>query len=77
MDVEQQIKDLVIARLEALPENVEISIGSKDALNKTDLIRHVKDGDDLGRKIMEVEMNFLRSMKEGSFYESLRIGNEA
>lgn len=69
MNQQEEIKELVIARLQTLPEGKEISIGSDGEFTKEELIRHVEKGDEIGKKITEVEINFLRSLKEGIFYE--------
>lgn len=61
----EEIKDLVISRLETLPENQKVSIGSKGEFSKYQLIDHVKKGDKIGKKIIEVELEFLRSLKKG------------
>lgn len=65
---EQEIKQLVVERLKVLPDNVGLSIGSAGEFNKSALISHVEQGDDIGRKIVEVELNFLRGLKEGILY---------
>jgi hypothetical protein len=59
---------LVIARLQTLPDGVELSIGSEGDFTKDELINHVRQGDDVGQKIIELEMSFLRSLKSGVFY---------
>ncbi len=64
-----EIKQLVLARLKVLPNNIRISIGSHGDFNKKELIEHVEADDDIGKKIIEVEMHFLRSLKKGIFYE--------
>ena len=69
METTQEIIDLVIARLQNLPSNKEISIGSSPPLTKDELIKHVKKDDEIGKKMIAIEMDFLRSMKEGIFYE--------
>ncbi len=69
MENEQEIKNLVIARLKTLPEDKSISVGSDGDFTKDQLIQHVEDNDEIGKKVIEVEMNFLRAVKEGSFYE--------
>lgn len=75
---EQEIKALVIARLETLPEGKEISIGGDKGLSKEELIKHVEQGDEIGRKMIEIEMSFLRGLKEGFFYgEPDHIDNQA
>lgn len=67
---EQEIKQLVIERLKILPEDTGMSIGSQGDFNKNEMIDHVKKGDEIGQKIVEVEMNFLRGLKEGILYEA-------
>jgi len=67
--VSEDIKDLVIARLEVLPANKRISIGSSGEFDRDELVQHVKDGDDIGQKITELELTFLRALKEGTLLE--------
>ena len=64
-----EIKELIIARLETLPSNKKISIGSTGEYTKEELIKHIEEGDSIGKKITEVQMDFLKSLKEGIFYE--------
>ena len=68
MDQEQEIKNLVIARLGVLPEDIGISIGSSGNFNKEEMIAHVKSGDEIGKKITKVEMDFLKGLKQGAHY---------
>lgn len=66
MITNEEIKKLVIARLEAIPENYRLSIGSSpEPLTREDMIMHVKNEDETGKKIMEIELSFLRAMKTG------------
>ncbi len=65
----EEIKKLIIARLEILSSDKKISIGSSGEFSKKELIEHVKKGDEIGAKITEVQMEFLKSLKEGRFYE--------
>ena len=67
--LEHDIVELVIARLQALSEDVEISIGSDGEFTRDELITHVRQGDEVGQKIIDLEMSFLRSLKRGSFYD--------
>ncbi|OGZ02737.1 MAG: hypothetical protein A2946_04120 [Candidatus Liptonbacteria bacterium RIFCSPLOWO2_01_FULL_53_13] len=69
MENEQEIKELVIARLKTLPNNKDISIGSSGEFSKDELIEAVENEDQLGKKLIEVEMNFLRTLKDGLYYE--------
>lgn len=69
MEIEQEIRNLVIARLKTLPNDKSISVGSDGDFTKEELIQHVEESDEIGKKIVEAEMNFLRALKEGSLYE--------
>ncbi|QQG40512.1 MAG: hypothetical protein HYV37_03005 [Candidatus Levyibacteriota bacterium] len=64
----EQIKELVIARLQVLPPDASISIGSEGSFTRDELIVHVKKNDELGKKITEVELEYLKMLKEGIFY---------
>ena len=66
-NLDKDIQELVIARLQTLPESVEVSIESEGDFTKDELIDHVRHGDDIGKKIIDLEMSFLRSLKSGIF----------
>lgn len=68
---DDSVKELVLARLEVLPPDVNISIGSFRGLSRDEMIAHVKKGDAVGDKISKIEMEFLRQLKSGGFYEEL------
>lgn len=64
-NIPKDVKQLVIARLETFPKDRKISIGSKGEFTKEELIESVKKEDEIGRKIVEIELEFLRAFKEG------------
>lgn len=66
---DQEIRNLVIERLKTLPQQTGISIGSMGDFGKDELIQHVEQNDEIGKKIVEAELNFLRSLKEGLLYD--------
>ena len=66
---QEEIKNLVIARLEVLPSDVSISIGSQGQFTRDELIKHVEKNDKIGKKIIEVELEYLQKLKEGIFYD--------
>ena len=75
-DNTEEIKELVIARLQTLPDSKGISIGSFGEFTKEQLIERVQSGDEVGEKIIQVEMNFLRALKDGILYEKeLTVSN--
>jgi hypothetical protein len=56
--------ELVIARLRAMPANALVSAGlGGGVMNREELIEHVKNAskDELGRKIIEAHLSYLRS----------------
>lgn len=62
-NINEEIKQLVIARLEVLSEDTGISIGSEGEFTRDELIKRVKEGDEIGQKIIEVELDYLKSLK--------------
>lgn len=66
---QEEIKKLVIARLEALPSDKKISIGSKGEFTKEEVIDHVKKQDSIGKMMTNIELEFLRAMKGGLLNE--------
>ncbi len=61
---EEEIKKLVLIRLESMPSNIRISLGGRD-FSKEELINEVKGGTTFGKKIIEVQLEYLRAMKSG------------
>jgi len=74
---QEEIKELIINRLEFLSSDKKISIGSEGQFTKEQLIEHVQNNDEIGKKITEIELAYLRLLKKGIFYESEISHNEA
>ena len=64
MTNKDEIKEIVIARLQAMPERMKISIGNFGTFSKYDLIDHVKRETPIGKKVVEIQMKYLRSLKK-------------
>jgi hypothetical protein len=64
-------QELVYARLQALPDGMEISIGGGENLTKDELLAHVAKGDEIGKKMIAVEKEFFQALKDGSLYDIL------
>jgi hypothetical protein len=62
--MKDEIKTLVIERLRAMPENLKIAVGDEGEFDKYELIERVKLGDDVGKEIVEAQLNFLRNMRK-------------
>lgn len=61
---DEEVRQLVLARLSVLSESTSISIGSEGSFTRDQLVESVKRGDKIGEKIAEIQMEWLRSFKE-------------
>ena len=62
--IDNDVRKLVITRLSALSSNTRISLGSEGSFTPSDLIKSIEKGDKVGEKIIEIEIEWLRSFKE-------------
>ena len=68
----EETKKLVIARIEAqVPSNLSLSIGSHGRISKEEMITHVKKVDEIGKKIIESHIRFLRAQATGEVTRAL------
>jgi len=67
MTADNTLKDTVIARLKTLPSDQKISIGAEGEFTRDEIIDHVERQDRIGKKFIEIELEFLRALKEGIF----------
>lgn len=65
--VDEDIRQLVIARVRATPKDVMVSIGSQD-YTKDQLIENVESNSEVGREIIEIQMQYLRDLASGAIY---------
>ena len=62
-----KLKELVLARLNVMPQDISISIGDKN-LDKKALTEHVQSEDEIGNQMMEMELEFLQDLASGAIY---------
>jgi fructose-bisphosphate aldolase class 1 len=67
--MEEAAKELVIARLETMPPNIGIAVGSEGSFSRDELIERILNNDEVGKKFVEMDMEFLRALKDGSLFE--------
>ena len=70
-----EIKNLVIARLETLPSDAVVSLGSNGEFTKDQIIESIRSGDENGQKMIEIEMTFLQGLKDGILYGATSSSN--
>lgn len=61
---EEEIKKLVLVRLESMPSNIRISLGGKDYYRE-ELVNEVKNETKFGKMIIEMQLEYIRAMKSG------------
>lgn len=66
---DEEIRQLIIERLKTIPYGKNISIGSGDSFTKKELIEHVEKDDEIGKKIINIQMTYLQSLKMGIFFD--------
>jgi len=64
----EEMKKIVVARLRTSSDDLVITIGDKD-YDKQKLLESVEKGDEIGLEIIDTQMEFLRDMASGKFYE--------
>ncbi|MBU0978777.1 MAG: hypothetical protein ABIJ03_02820 [Patescibacteria group bacterium] len=66
-EILNDLKQLTSARIKAMSKNVKISIGNKD-YTQEEIINHVENADEIGTQIMEMQLEFLQDLANGSLY---------
>lgn len=66
---QDDIKQLVLARIMAASDDLRIAIGSTE-YTKKEMIENVKEGNEVGKEIIEIQMEYLRDMAKGAIYQS-------
>lgn len=65
---QKKIIEIVKARLSTLPPDAVLSIGSLGELKRDQIIKEVENNTEIGKKVIEVQLEYLRMLKEGIFY---------
>jgi hypothetical protein len=63
-EIDADVKRLVLARLEALPPNIGIAVGSDGSYTRKQLLKSIEDENEIGKKFVDIELEFLRALKE-------------
>lgn len=61
---DEEIKQLVIERLRRIPVGKKISIGADGDFTRDELIKFVETNDTVGDKIIKMQLEYLRSLKD-------------
>jgi len=69
--INEDVKELVIARLDVMPSNYKLSIGDMGTFTKDDLIKHVRASDSVGNQIVKMQFNFIKALTSGKLIDTL------
>jgi len=64
-----EIRKLVVARLRSFPSGRKMSIGADGEFTKDELIDRVEKDDRIGKKIVQIQLSYLQSLKNERFLE--------
>jgi hypothetical protein len=62
--ITENLKKLIVLRLETMPSNWHLSIGGFGDLSRDELIDSVEKENELGKKIIQIQLRYLRAMKD-------------
>ena len=63
---EELIKRIIIERIKSMQPNVKIALGSRGKfLDRDHLLKEVSNGTPTGKKIIQIQLRYLRALKEG------------
>ncbi len=63
----ESLKRLVLERVNVMPDTLRMAVGSLE-LTREDLTKHVEEGDDIGKQIIQMNLDFLRDIASGAIY---------
>jgi len=70
--VDKSIIELVVARIDSqISPNLKLSIGNTESLSKHEMIEHVIKGDEIGKQIIQVHLNFIKAQANRQLISAL------
>lgn len=67
---QEDIEKTVLARIMAASDDLRIAIGSTE-YTKDEMIEDIKAGNEVGKEIIEIQLEYLRDMAQGVIYQTL------
>lgn len=62
-------KQLALARLNTLSDNIKIHVGSTQTYSKKDIITHIRKETKIGQEMVNIQIEFLKDLAHGKLYE--------
>ncbi len=67
----EELKKIVLWKLEIIPPNFKLSVGNKGTFTKEELKEHVEKGDAVGIMFANIQLNFMKALASGKFSRAL------
>ena len=68
---DEEIRNLVVERLKSISDESSLMIGGDLKLTRDEMIESVKNNDEMGRKIIDMQMTYLRDLASGEFMKNI------
>ena len=65
-DLEEEQKNLVLERFKTLNPDSKISLGGGEEVTVKEMLQHVENGDEFGKRVVKVQMNMIRVLTAGA-----------
>jgi len=69
--ISEELKKIVLWRLETVPPNYKLSVGNEGTFTKDELKQHVEKGDEIGVMFANMQLNFMKALASGEFSKAL------
>ena len=67
--IDEDLKNLVIERIKASSSDIKVSIGTVE-YSKEEMLKNVEEENEIGREIVDIQIEYLRDMADGTIYLS-------
>jgi len=73
--IPEELKQIVVARLKLIPDNVKISVGAEGEFTRDELIEKVERGDRVGKQVAQSQLEFLQALGRGQLLDEMTINS--
>ncbi len=67
----ERLKQIVLMKIATMPKNYKLSIGGEGSFNKVQIAERINKMDDVGRKILDMELKFIKALSRGEVTKTL------
>lgn len=69
LEVQEQLKQIVLARVRTIPSDERVSLGN-DEYSSEELINHIENGDDVGKELVIMHWKYMQDIAKGALYDN-------